>query len=151
MGWPAKTKTIDRASNEMLDTTEDRRCNNQQLKETYIDLLRWPDVWWKKCCCCVDMPADLAPPRPLLLVVEGAEFDHLWMLPHHAGHLWSCWHFLVCCDFDGAMHFVGFVCLLDRTNGTNRSGPPQPHFLMEGAEFNAVSPRARRAGHLRSC
>ena len=80
-----------------------------------------------KWCCCVmglmtseavmkdfEMLADLAPPRPLL-VVKGAEFNHLWMLAHRAGRLWSCWHFWVCCDVDGAMHFVEFVCLLDRT------------------------------------
>ncbi len=39
----------------------------------------------------LEMPADLAPRR--LLVVEGAEFDHVWMLAHCAGRLWSCWHF----------------------------------------------------------
>ena len=97
------------------------------------------------------MPADLAPPWPLLLVVEGAEFDHLWMLAHRAGHLWSCWCFWVCCNVDGAMHFVGFVRSLAHTNGTNRSSPARPHFLMEGAEFDAISPRARPAGHLQSC
>ena len=41
----------------------------------------------------LERPADSVPSLPLLLVVEGAEFDHLWMLAHHAGHLWSCWHF----------------------------------------------------------
>ncbi len=60
----------------------------------------------------MEMPADLAPPRPLV-VVEGAEFDHLWMLAHHARCLWTCWHFWLCCNVDEAMHFVGFVCLID--------------------------------------
>ena len=65
-------------------------------------------MWWKKWCCFVmglmaseavmknlEMPLDLAPPWPFV-VVEGAEFNHLWMLAHLAGHLWSCWPFWVC-------------------------------------------------------
>ena len=106
--------------------------------------------------CVVDMKdlerqANLVPSWSLLLVVEGAEFDHLWMLAHRTGRLWSCWRFWVCCNVDGVMHFVGFVCSIDRTNGTNCWGPPRPYFLMEGAEFDTISPQACRAGRLRSC
>ena len=60
----------------------------------------------------LEMLADLAPPRPLW-VMEGAKFDHLWMLAHCAGHLWSCWCFGVCCNVDGVMHFLGFALLID--------------------------------------
>ena len=103
----------------MLDTTEDRRCNNQQLKKELtlfccslaapLPLLLARRVVEEWCCCVMglmasvavmkylEMPAVLAPPRPLL-VVEGDEFDHLWMLAHCAERLWSCWHFWVCCN-----------------------------------------------------
>ena len=66
----------------------------------------------------LEMPAGLVPSRPLL-VVEGAEFDHIWMLSHRPGRLWSCWCFWVCCGVDGAI-LDGFDRSLDQANGRNR-------------------------------
>ena len=66
----------------------------------------------------LEMPAGLVPSRPLL-VVEGAEFDHIWMLSHRPGRLWSCWCFWMCCSVDGVV-LDEFDCSLDQANGANR-------------------------------
>lgn len=66
----------------------------------------------------LEMMAGLVPSRPLL-VVEGGEFDHIWMLSHRPGRLWSCWCFWVCWGVDGAILY-GFDRSLDQANGRNR-------------------------------
>ena len=41
----------------------------------------------------------------------GAEFDHIWMLSHRPGRLWSCWCGAILDGFDRS---------LDQANGRNR-------------------------------